>query len=246
METDDNNLFDMFPFANMKDRILFYIFNKPSFVWTNNEIEQYGLKNYYLFRFVKNFSGKHIILDSSKDAPRVLKLYLSGFFNIKVVYLFRDGQANIDSIKRKAKDPKREEAHYYGIFIHTIYFILLHFTYWRALRHIGRQNILVINYKDFVLRPNNVLHQICKFIGVNFQEETIDSKSSKYFSTIKHHTTGGNRLRFKYIEEITYKEKWIRGLNKKEKFIFQLLGGKIVNKIFEKLSSGQYYEKQDN
>ena len=243
IETDNKTLFNMYAFNSIKDRIIFYIFNKPSFLWTDNEIQQYGLKNYYLLKSIKKVSGKRIIFDSSKDVPKLIKLFLSGLFNIKIIYLFRDGRDNIESIKRKAKDPKREEAYYNGALFHTISFIVMHFAYWRAIRRIGRQNTLVIRYKDFAMYPKNVLNHICKFIGVDFQEETINPQSPNYFSTSMHHTTGGNRLRLKYTEKITYKKKWTKELNKKEQLIFQLLGGKIVNKIFEKLSSGLYNEK---
>jgi len=228
------DLITLFKSITKKDKLLFYFFNNPSFVWDKDEIKKYGLKNYYLFKTIKEHTGKPIILDSSKEANRILKLYLSDLFEVKIIYLFRDGRANIESFKRKASDAKRDKAKYYGPVSHTIKFILGHLIQSRILKSIDKKDVFFLDYKNFAMHPKNVIQDICRFIGIEFNEETFDLKSSKYFSNQKHHNIGGNRLRLKFIEKITYKNKWQENLSKKEKIIFHMLGGNIINKIYEK------------
>jgi len=240
-EIDKCSLFNMSPYANKKERLNF-IFNFPSVFIDKQSIIDYGLKNYNLFTSIlKNSEKKSIIVDSSKDAMRALKLYLSGLFNIKIIYLFRDGRAFIESKKRKNKDPNREYEQYRGAAIETLSFITTHIARWRVLKPIPKQNVFVTTYRDLACRPSYILNTICRFIGVKFDEETLDSSSSKYFSNIRHHNIDGNRLRFTYIDKIEFKKKWPTELKKSEITLFHLLGGNVVNKYFENLANKKKY-----
>jgi len=242
MKSSEIELYNLTACDSKKRRFLFYMFNEISLLWAPEEIEKYGLKNYYLFKSILEYSDKKIILDSSKDLLRVLKLYLSGLFNIKILYLFRDGRANVESIKRKAKDPTREKENYYGVFIHTLQFIFGHLAKLRIInKFFKEEDILYINYKDFSLYPKKVLEKVGDYIGIEFNNETLDPGSQKYFSSITHHNIGGNRLRFQFINQIKYMNKWDKGLNLCEKLLFAFLGGLCINKLFDNKVKNQYH-----
>ncbi len=208
-------------------------------IWNENTIYQYGLKNYYLFKNVLNYTKNEIILDSSKKWSRLLMLDLSGFFDIKVIYLFRDGRANIESVKRKAHDPKREHADYKGPFIHTIQFELSHLQRLRILKNLKNSDVRIITYKGLTSQIENKIKDLCNFIGIDFNDETLHPNSEYYFSNFEKHNVGGNRLRFKKVNTIQFIEKWPKGLNNSEKLIFNCLGGPIFNNFFYKFEDGK-------
>ncbi|MBM7622957.1 sulfotransferase [Sporohalobacter salinus] len=204
-------------------------------IFTKKEIREYGYKNYYLFQSIIETTGRDIILDSSKNPYRLALLSLSDLFDIKVIYLFRDGRANLESKKRKANDNQREEASYPGSVSQTLKFIKLSLYVRNILKHyIDSNDIYGLRYKDFTQNCKREIKGLCSFLDIEYQKEILDNNSSTYFGSRERHNIGGNRLRFKQIDQIRYINKWKNNLTFNEKMCFKLLGGSIINKTFDK------------
>jgi len=202
-------------------------------LYSKELIKEYGLKNYYLFKSVLNYSGKEFIVDSSKNPYRLVMLKLSNLFDIKIIYLFRDGRANLESKKRKANNNERGSAHYPGAFNQTVRFVRKS-NYIREVINalFDDYQVFALKYKDFTQQSKKSLNSFFDFFDLPQEIDIIDSNSKNFFAKKPQHNIGGNRLRFQEIDEIRYINKWKKNLNKKEKIIFKMFGGNYINNSF--------------
>lgn len=197
-------------------------------LYSEEKVNYLALNNYYLFEAILKNSEGEIIVDSSKDWQRLLILKQSNLFDMKIIYLFRNGKANIESNKRKALDKNRPAWEYPGPFSQTMKFIKTTLLIRRILRlNFDKQQIFGISYEEFAANPENSINKIISFIGLSgtFNRIAINTKPN--------HNIGGNRMRFKPIKEIKLIEKWRKNLTSKEKAIFKILGGELINKSFK-------------
>jgi hypothetical protein len=204
-------------------------------LYSKELIKEYGLKNYYLFKSMLKYSGKELIVDSSKNPYRLVMLKLSNLFDIKVIYLFRDGRANLESKKRKAQNSERGSARYPGAFKQTIRFVRKSNYIREVIRTLFNDcEVFALKYKVFTQQSKNSLNDFFDFFDLPQEIDIIDANSKNFFANQIQHNIGGNRLRFKEIDEIRYINKWENNLNKKEKVIFKMFGGNYINNSFNK------------
>lgn len=114
-----------------------------------------------LFRSVLDTSGKEIVVDSSKPPSRALYLHQSGYFDMKVVYLVRNGKAFIWSWR------KRNMPSYKAVAYWTIRNLRM-----RKLirRHLDSSSVIQVKYEDFAREPGAELDRLCEFLGVPYVE----------------------------------------------------------------------------
>jgi len=200
-----------------------------SSIYSPVEIQNYSQREFLLFQTILEESGKSIILDSSKYLERLLKLYYSGYFDIKIIHLVRDGRAYIDSARRSAKreTTSKKSAN-----------ILIDMIQWRVrlerqirfLSQVKKENYIRINYRFLAEHPSETMNFLCKSLGVEFEREILNISSDKYVFKQQHHIIGGNRVKWSSPDtKIEYKNQWINNLSSIDKFIFTALGGKITN-----------------
>jgi len=199
-------------------------------LYTREEIHMYGMRNYHLFKSILESQGKKIILDSSKDWQRLYLLYASGLFDIKIIYLYRDGRSNLESNKRK--DKKLQINWYYpGPVSQTIRFIKTHITIRRFLRNnIDASRIYGLEYKAFTKNFGAEINQLLEFLEIEPSPELFSSFSGEI------HNIGGNGMRFQNIDfdNIRPRLKWKKNLTRWEKIVYMLFGGGIINKEFNR------------
>lgn len=204
-------------------------------LYSQELISEYGLKNNYLFRSILNYSNKQFIVDSSKNPYRLVMLKLSNLFDIKVIYLFRDGRANLESKKRKAQNNNRGSARYPGAFKQTLRFVRKS-NYIREVINtlFDDSNVFALRYKDIAQQSKKNLNSFFDYFDLSPEIDIIDGESNNFFSKQINHNIGGNRLRFQKIDEIRYLNKWKENLNIREKIIFKVFGGNYINNSFNK------------
>lgn len=234
-EYEIKDIHDLTPISGLSvfSKISRMFFLKKAF--NSKQLEEFGLKNYILFQSILENRKKNIILDSSKNSGRLVFLKETNLFSIKVIYLFREGQATLESLKRKANDPKREYAFYPGPFRATISFMKSSLINNEICsRYFDKKDIYRLTYENLTKNFSSELKNLCYFIGINYPEEDFNYIYKNGIKKQRNHNIGGNRLRFSKINKIRYINKWKKNLSSYEKMIFYLLGGNAVNKIIKK------------
>ena len=141
---------------------------------------------------ILDVSGKSIISDSSKNPNRLDDLLGSKLFNIRVIYLVRDGRAVVNAYRRK-----------YNSFI----------VGWRNLTRIdnavkrlkekyGSKNWLTVHYEDLATNLEGTLRKICKFSEIKFEIRMLSPDTSNF------NGLGGNRMRKQPIDNIKLDTAW--------------------------------------
>jgi len=189
--------------------------------------QKYGYYNYILFKSILSVTGRNIIWDSSKDIDRVIYLYRSGYFDIKVIHLVRDGRGTINSMSiprmRLAVDPPQPIEPQNSLKA-SLRWTLNHLRMLRFKKIIGNDKYLLVRYEDLASNPQNEIERIYKFLKLEIPEPVIQMKKDN-------HNIGGNRMRYKDEIKIKLDEKWRKQLKAKDKSIFQVIGG-FLNRRF--------------
>lgn len=200
-----------------------------SSIYSSVEIKNYSQREFLLFQTILQESGKLLIVDSSKYLDRLLKLYYSGYFNIKIIHLVRDGRAYIDSARRSLKREKSQRKNS-NIILDTIQWRVRLERQIKFLSQIKKENYIRMNYKFLAEHPLETMKFLCKFLGIKFEREILNISSNRYVFKQQHHIIGGNRIKWSSPDtKIEYKNQWINNLSSIDKFIFNALGGKVTN-----------------
>ena len=158
------------------------------------------LPSYYLalqrnktaLKCILEISGKKIICDSSKDSKRLDVLLGSKLFNVKVIYLVRDGRAIVHSYRRK-----------YGSWWPGWFNLTSTDRSARRLKaKFGSKNWLTVRYEDMVTDLEGTLGKLCNFCGINFESSML------YPDTSNFNGLGGNKLLNRPIESIKLDAAW--------------------------------------
>ncbi len=196
------------------------------------EMRLFPEKYYYLGRTILNHTGKRILCDSSKDAFPAALLYRSDYVSLKIIHLFRDLRANIESVKRQVENPQSGLTHYPGFF-RTYLSVVAHHLRIKSLLalKIKKNDIIKIRYKELCLHPEQTFKRLCSFLGVPYEPDVLNPDSPRFFGAQIHHNVGGNPVRMGKIEGIRYVNRWPQNLSPGERIAFILLGGSIINKL---------------
>lgn len=201
--------------------------------FTDSEIRKYAEKNYTFFNTIRNITNKNIFVDASKNPYRLYMLQKSGMFNIKVIYLYRDGRASIDSFKKRGKKN-------FNIFNRIFRIVVGEFLLRKTLKQSFQRNeFFGLRYEDFTENFKNEIVHLLDFLELSTKKEIfLDKKNKDYFinriNEKKSHIVGGNIYRLKKVTEIKNFENWKASLTKTEKILFSVLGGKRTNKTMQK------------
>jgi Sulfotransferase family len=91
--------------------------------------------------------------------------------NLKVLAIIRDGNDTVASIMTRGKNRLRKAARRWSEAIETIY----------TLRQRFGPRVLVVAFDDLVLQPDTVLHRICSFLEIEFQDRMMDGHRYNLF-----------------------------------------------------------------
>jgi hypothetical protein len=185
-------------------------------LWRAADFERWGKPNEILLSCIHELSGARILTDASKFSQRLYLLHRSGLFNIKVIHLVRDGRAVTNSYIQR-----------YASFAGGLRLWITTALSSFYLRHkFKRTDWLQVRYEEFVTKPEDMLKDICTFLGANFEPGMLAYRTSPYFGV------GGNPLvKNREDEQILLDERWKRDLGFKHRLIFALTAG-WLNKLY--------------
>ncbi len=148
--------------------------------------------NKLALKTILDISEKSIISDSSKNPNRLDDLLGSKLFNVRVIYLVRDGRAVVHSYRRK----------YNSFFVGWRNLIRIDNASKRLKEKYGSNNWLTVRYEDLATNLEGTLRKICKFSKIKFELSMLSPDTSKF------NGVGGNRMRKYPIENIKLDTEW--------------------------------------
>jgi Sulfotransferase family len=179
--------------------------------WSREQIQAWVEPQVRLLSCIAAESGRTILIDSSKSWQQLYLLRRSGRVKIRVLHALRDGRAVLHSYNRKYDD------------------FLFSFGQWvkpTAMAAVLRpwfsdEDWLEVRYEDLASEPAPALSRICHFLGADFEPAMLRFRSHPWFGI------QGNRMAHGTSEEIRLDEKWRRDLPRRDRLLFELLGGPL-------------------
>jgi hypothetical protein len=175
-------------------------------------------RNRVLIEVICHLEGKPVFLDDSKEPSRLMHMLNSGLWNVKVVYLVRDGRGVAHSILRRHKRfhpdvPASGDAaaHEWRQTQESIE---------RVLDRLPSDSWVKIRYEDVCADPRTALQPVLRLIGqggVPLHEE---------FRAGQHHILG-NYMRLRAGEQVSLNEKWRTELSAEELAGFERVAGDL-------------------
>ncbi|MDZ7290463.1 MAG: sulfotransferase [candidate division KSB1 bacterium] len=187
---------------------------------SQESIQQYSWASYQLFKAVRDVSGKPIVLDSSKNPLRLFYLCLSGYFNVKIIHLVRDGRAFLNSTSKRMKMSAQGDDKW-----------MLPLNAWRASYRWILMNTLSsrlrkllpatwscqIKYEEFAAAPVATIQRLCDFLQIDYCPGMLKG------AQVPHHNISGSRWRFQKDLVIRLDETWRTELSRRRLLTFKLL-----------------------
>ena len=168
-------------------------------------------QNLVLSRLVCDMQGGQVFLDGSKDSARLLHYLRSGEWDIKVIYLQRDGRGVTNSYV------KHDRVDYDGAI-----------AYWKkAVTELQRMRarldddmVYDLLYEDLCREPEERLAAICGWLGID------EFDHGRGLDAESHHVLG-NRMRLANVNEIRLDEKWRKLLSSDKLAAFEERAGEL-------------------
>lgn len=180
-----------------------------------SERDKILLQNKELIDVVCDIQGGDCYLDGSKDPVRVKHFYESGIWDMRVVFLVRDGRGVANSYMNHV-----------GVSMEIAASEWLHkCNEMNRIRHLIPENkLLFLKYEDLCRQTDDVLNDILVFSGLDTDKFQTD------FGSATHHILG-NAMRLRSSSEIKLDEKWRRMLSKDDLAVFNRIGGEMNSSL---------------
>ena len=168
-------------------------------------------RNQILAEAITDLQRGDVFLDGSKDAPRLLHFLRSGRWNIKVIYLQRDGRGVTSSYMR-----------HYGVqYTDAIAAWKRTVKELQTMRsRLTADQVIDISYESLCESPEAVLQEVWEFLGVGhagMSGQLLDLECAHIM---------GNQMRLRSTDDITLDESWRRKLSAEQLRIFEREAGK--------------------
>ena len=178
------------------------------------KIRQILAKNKAMIEAVLKLQKADIFLDGSKDVVRLKYLVEARHWNIKVIYLIRDGRGTANSYMKHHKTTMVKAAlEWEGTYREGK----------QILARIAPDSWVQIRYEDLCRRPEEVVDTIFRFIGCD------PGLASREFRATGQHIIG-NSMRLRATSEIRLDEKWRRELSERDLATFGRIAGALNRK----------------
>ena len=134
-------------------------------------------------------SGCQYVLDSSKNLIRLKRLWTSGCFDLRVLFLIRSPLGVVYSHVRKGRNWKR----------HAHRYVRSHMAARRVLETVPHYTV---RYERLAKAPEQTLRGVMDWLGLPFQ------RSQLAWPEHPHHNVAGNGMRFSDDPAIRPDERW--------------------------------------
>jgi hypothetical protein len=179
--------------------------------WSRERVQAWAEPAVQLLSCIAAESGRDILIDSSKSWQQLYLLRRSGRLRIQVLHAVRDGRAVLHSYHRK-----------YDSFLRGFRQWVKPSAMAPLLRPMFAQSEwLTVHYEELATRPTETLTRVCDFLGTEFEPAMLRFRSHPWFGI------SGNRMSRSGSEEIRLDEKWRENLPRRERVLFELLGGPL-------------------
>ncbi|MCI0692988.1 sulfotransferase [candidate division KSB1 bacterium] len=183
-------------------------------------VNRYGRASYQLFKAVQRVAGKTVVLDSSKNPLRLLYLCLSGYFNVKIIHLVRDGRAYVNSTSKRVQMPAQEGwISPQNVWRTTGRWILTNSLSRRVCAELPDIPSCLIKYEEFSAAPEAATRRLCEFLQLEYGPAMLEGAGAAA------HNISGSRWRYQARRAIRLDEAWRQELAPRRLLVFSLLGG---------------------
>lgn len=224
---DRINFKEMIAFRNAVDRVRFI----PRMIWPDKNTEYYHKLQEYqeillkLYRAIKDFSGKAVVIDSSKDISSLYLLRMMPELKLHVLHLVRDSRAVAFSWQRqKARADLVGKTAYMRTYkpLETAW----QWDYRNFLSELSSKLVpdyKFLRYEEFIISPRQTIESILNWFG--FYGMELDFLSDHGVALrVEGHSVSGNPNRFiKGTVEFRLDDEWVRKMKKSDKDIVTLL-----------------------
>jgi hypothetical protein len=179
-------------------------------------VDQVVERNLAIARAALEASGKDVFLDTSKSVSRVPHLHRHPEVDLRVIHVIRDVRAFAFSALRHGNRKESADAGRVWVRTHTAA---------ARLRHlVGDDRYLRLRWEDFCVRPDAVLDQLCRFLGV----EPVELVAAVNERT--HHVIG-NQMRLKPVRPIRSDESWREALAPDQRAACERVAGDLSRRF---------------
>jgi hypothetical protein len=134
-----------------------------------------------------------VFLDGSKDSARLLHYIDSGEWDIKVIYLQRDGRGVSNSYRRHGNLRYDQAVDYWRHAIQELE---------RMRRRLNEEDVFDLLYEDLCKSPEDTLSKIWRWLDIEDQAvRDLDCNAAELHIL-------GNSMRLKNVSEIRFDEAW--------------------------------------
>ncbi len=166
---------------------------------SSDDPEVFEAHNVYLLQSVMKISGKDLIVDSSKNRDRLLKLMDSKAFDVQPIHLVRSPHGVVYSNVKLGRD-WLEHARNYALELQ------------RTNEALAGKKHTSISYEELAKHPGFEVSRIMKWLGYEFEPEQLQ------WASTKGHNVGGNPMRFGTSSHIRLDTSWKTGLSPWQRF----------------------------
>ena len=173
----------------------------------------YGIleRNLKMVEVICDLQQGEKFLDGSKDPVRLGFLNLGNYWNLKVIYLIRDGRGATNSYMRHHNVPMQAAAKEW---------CRTHRECDRIVQELKEDTYFTIHYEDLCTNPEAMISEIYDFLGLSV------GLCDLRFKSTEHHILG-NQMRLSSIGEIRLDEKWKSALTERDLEIFEQTAGRL-------------------
>jgi hypothetical protein len=160
-------------------------------------IETYGKNNHQIFSVFHDLvqerrgARPQWVVDASKDPYRLLWLLQSKLFNIKVLHIIKDPRSFVYSMTKDllASNSKALQGNLLlRIVAKSLTWMIQNCLISQVTQsYLSPADYLIVHYEEFASRPREILNEIFKLIGYDFEEGSLS-----HFREITMHTIAGN------------------------------------------------------
>ncbi len=170
-----------------------------------------------VYRRLSTLESTDVVIDSTKNAGRLLGYMRVHGLETTVVRLRRDGRAIVASHKRRQPSISTLYA--------TLAWLKVELTCWWILR-ISECDAYSVRYEDFCSDPEAVVRGIWRAARL----EDFDASFSEIVAAQERHLIPGNPVISSPISQVARDDRWREELSALDRVVFTLLGGPINRK----------------
>ncbi|MBT8101271.1 MAG: sulfotransferase [Gammaproteobacteria bacterium] len=173
-------------------------------------------QNFLLGRIICDLQGGDIFLDGSKDSVRLLHFIESELWDVRVIYMQRDGRGVSNSYRKHDGLTYDAAVSYWRHSIRELQ---------RMRRRLDDTQVFDLLYEDLCKAPETVMSDIWQWLGVEQQPiRSLDSNVSQSHIL-------GNAMRLKNVAEIRFDESWKSKLSRDNLGFFESAAGELNRQL---------------